>query len=170
MAPNANKLRRWIISGAVATGAVVGTAGIASAATSSTTQPSAPSSTSAPAQAPSGAPQGGGSMDPATMTHGPNETLLTGDQLTQATNAANAAVPGATIVRAETDSSGVGTYEVHMKKSDGSYVTVYLDSSFNVTSTGSGFGAGPKGSTPPSGAPQGAPQGAASQNGTSGTY
>ena len=65
---------------------------------------------------------------PATMTHGPNETLLTGTELSQATAAATAAVPGATVIRAETDSSGGYPYEVHMEKSDGTYVTVELDS------------------------------------------
>ena len=45
----------------------------------------------------------------------------------EATAAATAAVPGATVIRAETDSSGASPYEVHMKKSDGSYVTVELD-------------------------------------------
>ena len=87
------------------------------------------------------------------MTHGPGETLLTGTELTQATAAAEAAEPGATVVRAETDSSGDSTYEVHMKKSDGSYVTVELDSAFKVTGTESGFGPGPAGGKAPTGAP-----------------
>jgi hypothetical protein len=85
------------------------------------------------------------------MTHGPNETLLTGTAQQKADAAATAAEPGATIVRAETDSSGAGTYEVHMKKADGSYVTVYLDSSFKVTSTANGFGRGPAGQAGPNG-------------------
>jgi len=35
-----------------------------------------------------------------------------------------------------------------MKKSDGTYVTVELDSSFNAIKTVSGFGAGPAGGSP----------------------
>jgi hypothetical protein len=84
--------------------------------------------------------------DPAKLTHGPRETLLTGSSLTSAVASANAAVPNATVVRAETDAQG-GTYEVHLKKADGTYVSVKENASFVVTSTESGFG------TPPVGAP-----------------
>jgi uncharacterized membrane protein YkoI len=94
-------------------------------------------------------------VDPAALTHGPGETLLTGSALISADQAATTAVPGATIVRAETNSSGASTYEVHMKKSDGTYVTVELDSNFAVVATIDGFGAGPSGQA---GVPQGAGQ------------
>ena len=84
------------------------------------------------------------------MTNGPGETLLTGDAATKARAAALAAVPGATVIRVETDSSGAGTYEAHLKKSDGTEVTVLMDSSFKVTSTVDGFGGpGPQGSGGP---------------------
>jgi hypothetical protein len=76
------------------------------------------------------------------MTHGPGETLVTGTTASQLTAAAKAAVPGATIVRVETDSDGAA-YEVHMQKADGSYVTVKFDTNLKVTSTLSGFGGGP---------------------------
>jgi hypothetical protein len=85
------------------------------------------------------------------MAHGPDEALLTGTDLQTATAAATAAVPGGTIIRAETNSSGTSPYEVHMKKSDGTYVTVELNSSFGVITTVSGFGAGPAGSQAPNG-------------------
>ncbi len=84
------------------------------------------------------------------MTHGPNETLLTGTDLQKATAAATAAVPGATVIRAETNSASASPYEVHMKKSDGTDVTVELNSSFGVITTVSGFGAGPAGGQAPS--------------------
>jgi hypothetical protein len=136
-------IRKTLVTGAVVAGASLGAAGIASAAstTSSSTAPAAGSY-----GAPSGAP-----ANPATLTHGPNETLLTGTSLQKADAAAAAAVPGATIVRAETNSSGASPYEVHMKKADGSYVTVELDSNFKVLTTIRGFGAGPAGSHAPSG-------------------
>lgn len=70
--------------------------------------------------------------------NGTKEEVLTGDTLTKAEDAAKAAVSGATVLRAETDAEGAA-YEVHMQKSDGSYVTVKLDSGFNVTGTGAGF-------------------------------
>lgn len=75
--------------------------------------------------------------------HGPHtangitETPLTGDDLSKATAAAQAAVPGATIDRAETDAEGA-TYEVHVTKAGGSESTVKLDASFNVTSVDDG--------------------------------
>ena len=126
MAIKSHRLRNLLISGAVIGGAGLGSAGIASAASSGTsptfsTVSSSNSSTNIPG-------------DPATLTHGPNETLLTGADLQSATTATTAAEPGATIVRAETDSGG-SAYEVHMQKTDGTYVTVKLDSSFTVTST-----------------------------------
>jgi hypothetical protein len=90
-----------------------------------------------------------GQLDPTKGGHTANgitETVLTGDNATKATAAAQAAVPGATIIRVETDAEGA-TYEAHMKKSDGSLVTVKLDSSFNVTSTENGMGNMPNNSS-----------------------
>ena len=83
-----------------------------------------------------------GTHDPSKGGHqanGKTETLLTGDTKTKAIAAAEAAVPGATVERAETDAEGA-TYEVHMTKSDGSDVTVKLDASFKVTDTIDGHG------------------------------
>jgi hypothetical protein len=48
-------------------------------------------------------------------------------------------VPGATVIRVETDADGA-VYEAHLKKSDGSMVTVKFDKDFNVTATESGMG------------------------------
>jgi hypothetical protein len=160
-----------MVTGAVLVGTTAGAAGIASAATtgssssSSTSTSSGSAASTAPAYgtAPTGAPS---SVNPAKMTHGPGETLLTGTNLSSAVAAAKAAEPGATVIRAETDSSGKGTYEVHMQKSDGSDVTVYLNSSFKVTSTGSGFGAGPAGD--PAGGP-GGPGGGQAPSGAPGS-
>jgi hypothetical protein len=149
-----NRARRLLLSAAAVGGLSLGAAGVASAATASSTPTSSSSSASssaAPTQPPKGAPSG--AIDPSTVAHGPNETLLTGTDLASATAAAQAAEPGATIIRVETDSSGDATYEAHMKKADGTFVTVELDSSFKVTSTKSGFGPGPAGAPAPQGAP-----------------
>ncbi len=81
-------------------------------------------------------------QDPATMTHGPGETLLTGTTAAKVRAAALAAVPGGTIIRVETDSAG-SPYEAHVRKADGSIVTVKIDKDFTVASTESGFGAHP---------------------------
>ena len=51
------------------------------------------------------------------------------------------AVPGGTVYRIETD-AGDGVYEVHMKKADGSLVTVKFDKNLKVTKVESGMGAG----------------------------
>jgi hypothetical protein len=58
-----------------------------------------------------------------------------------------------------------------MKKADGSYVTVYLDSNFKVKSTTSGFGGGPAGQAGPNGPGGGQPpaSGSAPSNGSSST-
>jgi len=151
-----NTLRAWIVTGALAAGAAVGAAAVASAATGgssgSTSQGSAPSFVvNGPPARPPGNPGGAG--------HGPGETLLTGSAASKARAAALAAVPGAAVLRVETD-SGPAAYEAHMRKSDGSLVTVKLDSGFHVTAVQSGMGAGPPGA-PPSGAPNGAPTAAA---------
>jgi hypothetical protein len=129
------RARRWVATTGAVLALGVGTAAIANAATSpsaATTTTAASAASSAPANAP----------DPATVTHGPGETLLTGSDLAKATAAAQSAVPGGTIIRVETDSGGA-TYEAHIEKADGTTVTVKLDAAFNVTATQSGFGSGP---------------------------
>ena len=55
--------------------------------------------------------------------------------------AAEEAVPDATAQRIETDAEGAA-YEVHMTRSDGSIVTVKLDSNFAVTATETDEGRG----------------------------
>ncbi|MFN8017570.1 MAG: hypothetical protein U0P45_05555 [Acidimicrobiales bacterium] len=90
-------------------------------------------------QAPQGQPPKG-SFDPSKGGHqanGKTEELLTGTTKAKAEAAAKARVEGATVQRSETDAEGAA-YEVHLQKSDGSLVTVKLDSSFNVTSVADG--------------------------------
>jgi len=129
-----------IVATAVAGGAVgaslLGTAGAQTSSGSSTTVP-APSG---------GAP--GGQFDPAQGGHvgqnGTKEVLLTGDTADKVRAAAQAAVPGATIQRVETDAEG-SPYEAHMVKSDGTNVTVKVDNNYKVTNIendGAGFGHG----------------------------
>ena len=162
MSTTGNRIRRVLVSGAIVAGAGLGAAGVASAASSSSGTPTASSGSSAPAAPAAGSSTtpSAGTPDPSTLTHGPGETLLTGTQLAQATAAANTAVPGATIVRAESNSFGASPYEVHMKKSDGTAVTVELDANLGVITTISGFGAGPAGGQAPAGST--APSNAAS--------
>jgi hypothetical protein len=145
-----SKRQRWLMTGAAALGIAVGAAGIAGAATNGSSSTSDSTATTVPA-ASGNSGSGSGSMpDPRSVAHGPNETVLTGDTADKVTAAAKAAVPGATVLRVETDSEG-SPYEAHMQKSDGSIVTVKIDSNFNVTETIDGFGAGPGGPGAPGG-------------------
>jgi hypothetical protein len=133
---------RWIVTGAVALGVAAGAAGVANAASGGSSTGPSSSHARPPAMG-----------DPAQMSHGPGETVLTGSAAAGAKAAALGAVPGATVVRVETD-SGPAAYEAHLRRSDGSYVTVKLDKGFHVVATQSGFGAGgprPHGPTPSGG-------------------
>lgn len=169
MASQTTKVRSWLVTAALVGGTAVGAAGIASAATSTkgnhgTKAPAtAPQhdGRQAPPFAPNGMPPKG--MDPAKLANGPGETLLTGSDAQQVTDAALAAVPGATVIRVETDSDAGGKYEAHLAKSDGTQVTVKLDASFAVTSTEQGFGPGPRGPHGPQVTPPAAPQGSSTQ-------
>lgn len=153
-------IRKVAVSGALVCAAVAGGAlgaslmGTANAATSgtsstssstssgSTSSGSTSSGTATTPQAPSGqVGQGGGVGGPGGGPHQANgitETALTGDSLAKATAAAKAAVPGGTVIRAETDADGA-KYEVHMTKSDGSVVTVKLDANYKVVETDAGM-------------------------------
>jgi hypothetical protein len=154
MSPNSLKhsARNWIVGAALFTGVAVGAAGVAGAVSSATSSNSANPTTiaSSTQAAPSnqyGTPpaqngQAPGGQDPATMSHGPGETLLTGTTAAKVKAAALAANPGATVIRVETDSAG-SAYEAHLRKSDGTEITVKFDSSFNATATQNGFGPGP---------------------------
>ena len=121
--------QKALLSGALVGAAIAGGAVGASVLGTAQAQTSSSSSTAA-------------TSDPSTAAdanHGPHtangitETPLTGDDLSKATAAAQAAVPGATIERAETDAEGAA-FEVHVTKADGSEATVKLDASFTVTS------------------------------------
>lgn len=129
-----SRVRTWLVTAAVVAGATVGATGVANAASGGSTSTGSSGSGGATAQ--------GFAGNPATMTHGPGETLLTGSAAASAKQAALAAVPGATVIRVETDSSGAA-YEAHLTKADGTQVTVKMNSAFKVTDTVSGFGGPP---------------------------
>ena len=134
-----SKVRSGVVGlavlGAIAFGAsaIAGAAGSNSGATGASGSQGNTSSTPRP--------------DPAALSHGPKETLLTGDTADKVEQAALDKVSGATVIRVETDSDGAA-YEAHLRKSDGSEVTVKLDKEFEVTGVENGFGAGPPGMHP----------------------
>ena len=115
---------------AMVIGIAGGSYGIASAANggssrNSTTTTTTPSQAAPPS---SGQPFGHQRSD---------ETELTGDALAKVTAAAKAKVPGGIVVRVETDADGHATYEAHMLDASGNPITVYVNSSYEVVSTGS---------------------------------
>ncbi|MFN8110898.1 MAG: hypothetical protein U0Y82_13795 [Thermoleophilia bacterium] len=131
------------MTGALVCGAALGAGGIASAVTSnSTAATSTTAATGTTTQAPTGTQQP--RMDPSRMSHGPGETLANATVTAKITAAVNKALPGSTIIRVETDSGG-HAWEAHVKKADGSYVTLYFDASFNAAGQDTGFGGPPPG-------------------------
>ncbi len=70
-----------------------------------------------------------------------DEKALTGDDLAKAKTTVIAAVPGETIIRAETD-TGDAAYEIHMTKAEGSLTTVKLDKNFVLVKVETGVGMG----------------------------
>jgi hypothetical protein len=131
------RAKAWLLTVAAALGIAVGAAGIATAASDGSSSTDASSSSAGRALGDTTAAQ-----DPASMPNGPGETLLTGDVADRVTAAALDALPGATIIRVETDSAG-SPYEAHVTKADGTQATVKVDESFTVTGVEDGFGARP---------------------------
>ena len=62
------------------------------------------------------------------------ETALTGDTAAKVEAAAEAKVPGGTVLRVENDSDSSSPYEAHVRKADGTEVIVLVNSSFEATS------------------------------------
>jgi uncharacterized membrane protein YkoI len=140
-------LRKVLIGGAFAGTALLGGALGATFLGTAGAQTTDPTTTAPAAEAPASQPAAGQGQPRQApdwskgghQANGTTETVLTGDDAAKATAAAQAAVPGATAQRAETDAEGAA-FEVHMTKADGSVVTVKLDSNFNVTETIDGMG------------------------------
>jgi hypothetical protein len=139
-------------AGILAAGLIAGSAlslNAAANAADTTSTPSSSSSSSTPAPA---APKFDGTK-PDIFSATPvraDEKAVAADVAAILTSAAEAKEPGATVIRVETDGDGAA-YEVHMKKADGSVVTVKFDANYNITSTEDGFGPGPKGAHGPDG-------------------
>jgi hypothetical protein len=62
------------------------------------------------------------------------EIALTGDTAAKVTAAAEAKVPGGSVLRVENDSDSSSPYEAHVRKADGSEVVVLVNSNFEATS------------------------------------
>ena len=122
-----DRIRRIALT-ALALGALaVGAATIANAASGGSTQQGF--ATTSTTQRPPGPPPGARGGIPPQRS---DETLLTGDTAAKVKQAALDRVPGASVIRVETDAEG-SPYEAHMTKSDGTHVTVKVDKDFKVT-------------------------------------
>jgi hypothetical protein len=124
--------RSVLVSLAVAFGVAFGSYGIASAATGSSTTTTT-TTTATPSTARPAAPPGASASNPWGNQRS-DETLLAGDALAKVKAIALDKVPGATIVRVETDADGNAAYEAHVVKSDGTPATVYVNKDFNFVS------------------------------------
>ena len=162
--------RNWVrtatlLGGGVLAGAVLAGVASANAATTSPT-PSTSTGSSSSSSAATTTPR---SFDPGgAKPVRSDETQVTGTLATTLTGKALAEVSGGTVIRVETD-AGDAAYEVHMKKADGSLVTVKFDKSGTVTAVEDGMGKGDPAPSGPKGAPSGAPQGAPSSSASSTT-
>jgi uncharacterized membrane protein YkoI len=65
------------------------------------------------------------------------ETALIGDTAAKVKAAAEARVPGGTVLRVENDADSSSPYEAHVRKADGTEVVVLVNSSFEATSVAS---------------------------------
>ena len=104
---------------AIATVSALAAGGAALAGAATSTTPSEPSSSQRPAQ-----------------------TALTGDTADKVKAAALEKVPGATVLRVESGGPSGSAYHAHLRESDGTEVTVLVNSSFEATSVQTGRGAG----------------------------
>lgn len=122
-------LERLVVIGALAFGVAAGGYGIANAASgsnsSSTGGSSALTAAAQPAQ-----PWGGQRSD---------ETPLTGSDAEKVKQLALGKLPGATVIRVETDADGNAAYEAHVVQSDGTPATVYVSKAFEVVKVETGM-------------------------------
>jgi hypothetical protein len=130
--------KRWagavglLAAGAISGGVLASTLSASASSNTSTAGASTMSSPAGQARTP-----GPGRAQPVR----PDEKSVPGATAATLRAAALKAVPGGTVYRVETD-AGDAAYEVHMKKADGSLVTVKFGKNLKVTKVESGMGAG----------------------------
>ncbi len=132
------RLPRLVAAGAIAAGLAAGSYGIAAAATGPASSSQSSLGTLAQSLAASSSQ---GTRQPWGVQRS-DETALTGDTGAKVRAAAVAKLPGATVVRVETDADGHAAYEAHMVEADGTLATVYVDRQFAVTAVETGMPGG----------------------------
>jgi len=152
-----------ITGGLLAVAVVAGGVGVANAATTTPTPAASSSGTSSSSWTSSTSTTAPKAFSPGgAAAVRSDETVVTGADAETLKAAALKAVPGATVVRVETD-AGDAAYEVHLTKADGTVVTVKFDKNLAVVNVETGMG---QGDPAPAGAPSGA---AAPSSGSSST-
>ena len=92
-----------------------------------------------------GAATSGTSSSSTAKTQRAQDTALTGDTADRVKAAALAKVPGATVLRVEEGGPYSTKYHAHVRKADGTEVTVLVSSSFEATSVQTRPAGGPGG-------------------------
>jgi len=129
--------KRWagaaglLAAGAISGGVLASTLSASASSNASTAAAGTVSSSAGEARTP-----GPGGAQPVR----PDEKSVSSATAATLRAAALKAVPGGTVYRIETD-AGDAVYEVHMKKADGSLVTVKFGKNLTVTTVESGMGA-----------------------------
>ena len=134
MRTNSTRLTKPLALCAMVLGVAFGSYSVAAAASGSSSSSSSAAATTTTPSGPA-APPGATAQNPWGNQRS-DETLLTGDALAKVKAAGLADVGSdATIIRIETDADGHAAYEAHMLKADGTPVTVYVNTSYDVVST-----------------------------------
>jgi hypothetical protein len=111
----------------------LGGSALADAASNGSSSSSGSSTNGAAQQPPPGAARGGPPPGQHVGANGKQEQLLSGDTAAKVRQAALDKLPGGTIERVETDADYGSPYEAHVRKSDGTEVSVLVNDSFAVT-------------------------------------
>jgi hypothetical protein len=123
-------IRRGLMAVAALGALALGGSALAGAASNGTTSSTttAQGQSTAPAQRPDPTKPGGH-----VGANGKTEQALADDVAAKVKAAAEAKVPGGTVLRVETDVDHGSPYEAHVRKADGTEVEVLVNESFDVT-------------------------------------
>lgn len=153
---NNSRAKTWAIGSALAgAGLIVGVVAAGTLTANAASNSASPPATNGYAATQDGARAQGGPGDSAESVR-PDEHLLTGETADKVKAAALAKYADATVVRIESDSDGV--YEAHLRKADGTPLTVEVNKDFEVT--------GEEAAGPPPGGALAAPNGGATTSGS----
>jgi hypothetical protein len=126
-------IRKSLAAIAALAALALGGSALADAASNGSSSSSGSSTNGAAQQPVPGGALGGPPPGQHVGANGKQEELLSGDTAAKVRQAAIDKVPGGTIERVETDVDYGSPYEAHVRKSDGTEVSVLVNDSFAVT-------------------------------------